>query len=440
MIDESLYPVTSGQVLIKKRNEYSIVKDVKTGEVGRANEDLRDLLLLCDGTRTVAQIAETLFEDFEEPHKEVKKKVAKSIEFLKDLDFIQLAETPEYTPLHIRDSDMEWPLDMAYLEVTNRCNLKCIHCYKTAGNPLPEELSTKEWVSVIDELSKLGVLTLAITGGEPLLREDIAEILKHAAKNVVGVTVFTNGTVITEEMVDVLKGVTPEKIMISLDGASKTTHERIRGKNTFDRTVRSIALLTENGLKVRSNTVVYTENIGELDDLIKLLLDLGVSEMIFDRFMDAGRGKENEELIPPLEMGEIAAQKCHTLEQEAPQRFELRFTPEVQESDSPFSFCGIGTSMVAVKANGDLCLCPVLSGPESTAGNIKDTPLKELWMDSEIFQPFRECTLDDIVCKICSHKLECRGGCKARVLQHYKKVCMPDPWMCAVRGQKWPQQ
>jgi radical SAM protein with 4Fe4S-binding SPASM domain len=435
-MNDSVYPVTSGHLVIKKRGDFNLVKDVKTGVKGRANDDSRALLLLCDGTRTVQDIVEEVAAEYEESQKDIEKKVKKSLEFLEDLQFLSTVEEPVYTPLIVRDTDMEWPLDIVYLEVTNACNLQCVHCYKDAGKALPAELTTKDWITIIDELTALGVLSLAVTGGEPLLREDIFDILHHAHKNALSIALFTNGTLITDHVITALTPLHIERVVVSLDG-TKETHEKIRGKNTFDKTVESIKQLIQNGFKVRSNTVIYTQNITEIDHVIKMLLDWGVYEMIFDRYMDTGRGKKTS-LAPPLEMGAAVAEQCKQSEEKAPQRFELTFTSTMGEPDDYYSFCGIGTSMCAITANGNVVLCPVLSTPQYTAGNVNDTPLKELWLTHDVFQPFRECTLDDTVCGSCPHKSTCRGGCKARALQMYKKVCMPDPWMCSTRGQQWP--
>ncbi len=437
MIDDNTYPITSGKVVIKKRGEKYVIKDLLTTIEGKANEDLRDLLVLCDGTRTVNQIIEELSANYEELPKGIRKKVVKSLEFLKDLRFLEFSDTPGYAPLLIKDADSEWPLDMAYLEVTNRCNLKCIHCYKDAGDPLGSELTTEEWLKVIDTLREMGVFVCAVTGGEPFLREDISDILKYAARDM-SVNVFTNGILVTEETIELLKGINPERVIVSLDGVTRESHERIRGKNTFEKTVETIKLLTEGGLRVRINSVIYTQNIKEIEKLIPFLLTMGVREIILDRFMGEGRGGRKADLIPPLEMGGAVFDQYKKFEKETTDKFELKFTSTIGEADSWFSYCGVGTSMVTVKANGDVVLCPVLSGPEYTAGNMKKTPLKELWLKSTLFKPFRECTTEDTVCGTCSHKQGCRGGCKARALQHYGKVCMPDPWMCATRGQKWP--
>jgi radical SAM protein with 4Fe4S-binding SPASM domain len=437
MIDQQ-YPVTSGQVVIKKRGEFSSIVDVKTGTQGRANEDLRELLLLCDGTKTVEDIAEQLSRNYEEPGKDVKRKMVKSIEFLEDLGFLVLADQPAYTPLIVRDVDLEWPVDVAYLEVTNTCNLSCVHCYKTAGEPLSRELTTQEWMSIIDELKELGILTIAVTGGEPFMREDIFDILEYIAGNTIRLAIFTNGTLLTPDDIEQLRKINPEKVVVSIDGATEETHERIRGKGTFRKTLETIDLLVKNGLPVRTNTVIYTGNAAELHQVAAMLLERGVQEMIFDRLMDTGRGGEHGEMIPPLEAGETITDHLREFEKEASQKLELKFTSDIGEADVSYSFCGIGTSMITLKANGDVVLCPVLSGPQFTAGNVNDVSLKELWLTDEIFQPFRECTLDDTACKSCPHKSECRGGCKARVFHYYNTVCMPDPWMCAARGQKLP--
>ncbi|MBU7026535.1 MAG: radical SAM protein, partial [Theionarchaea archaeon] len=199
MIDETLYPVTSGYVVIKKRGESSFIKDVKKGIGGKANDDLRELLLLCDGTKSAKEIAEEVSKTYKESEKDVKKKVMKSIEFLEDLHLLELADNPGYQPLRVRDTNLEWPLDVAYLEVTNACNLTCIHCYKKGGNPLSNELDSEEWMSIIDELKELGILTVAVTGGEPFTREDIFDIVEYIARNAISVNILTNGTLITPD-------------------------------------------------------------------------------------------------------------------------------------------------------------------------------------------------------------------------------------------------
>ncbi|MBU7019447.1 MAG: radical SAM protein [Theionarchaea archaeon] len=440
MPSEKEFLVSSGSLVIKKQKGGSyLVKDLKQRIQGKGNEDLKELLVMCDGTRTEDDVVRELCRLYSEPEKEVGKKASKSIAFLRDLHFLGSSHEPLHTPVIVRDSDMEWPVDVAYLEVTNACNLKCVHCYKEAGVPRGEELGTEDWVSLIDELASLGVVSIAVTGGEPLLREDIFDILECIVDNVIGLNLFTNGTLLTEDTVSRLKDLNPEKVMVSVDGM-KETHQKIRGENTYDRTLKGITRLINDGIPVRSNTVVHSENVGELSDIIQVLVDLGVREMVFDQFMEAGRGREHGNLIPALEMGEKVSQQCRAFEEKTPQRIELKFTSEMQNTESSYSFCGVGTSMLTVTAYGDVVLCPVLSSPEHTAGNLKDESLESLWMNSPVFDPFRQCTPENMVCGTCPHVTECRGGCKARVLHYYNKVCMPDPWMCATRGQPWPEQ
>jgi radical SAM protein with 4Fe4S-binding SPASM domain len=439
MTSEREYLVSSGSLIVKRQKggKY-LVKDLKKRIQGKANEDLKELLVLCDGTRTVGDVVRELCRVYSEPEKEVRKKASKSIDFLCDLHFLEGSDQPLHTPPIVKNSDMEWPIDIAYLEVTNTCNLNCVHCYKEAGMSHGGELDKKGWISVIDSLASLGVVSIAVTGGEPLLRKDIFDILEHIVDNAIGLNLFTNGILLSEDVVCRLEDITPEKVMVSVDG-TRETHQKIRGENTYDKTVEGITRLVNHGIPVRSNTVVYTENVEELSDIIQTLIDLGVREMVFDRFMGAGRGREHENLIPPLEIGERVSQQCRTLEEKTPQRIELKFTSEMQNTESPYSFCGIGTSMVTITAQGDVVLCPVLSGPEYTAGNLGEEGLESLWKNSTVFEPFRQCTPENMVCGTCSHVLECRGGCKARVLHHYGTVCMPDPWMCATRGQPWPE-
>lgn len=419
------YPVTSGNVIIKKRGNTYFVKDVKTGVHGKGNKDLNELLLLCDGTKTIQEIAHKISHIYEKPLEDIQKTVVTSIEKLTKLHLVTVVDTPAYTPVIVRDADLTWPLDMVYLEITNSCNLNCIHCYKTAGDALPHELTTKEWGTVIDELAALGVFAASVTGGEPFMRKDLFDILTLLTENTIGITLFTNGTLLTEEYVKKLKRIGLEKVAVSIDGTKKG-HENIRGKSTFDKTVKGIKLLIEYGLTVRSNTLVYTGNIHELEALIQLLLELGVNEMVFDRFMGVGRG-ECSPLIPHLDTGKTLS--------DIRKKFE-DIHMKYGDATGLYSFCGIGTSMVTITAQGDVVLCPVLSSPDYCGGNVRDT-LRRVW-DSPVFQPLRDCNLDT-ACGACPFKSDCKGGCKARVFQHYETFCMPDPWMCAVRGQAWPE-
>ncbi|MBW1897011.1 MAG: radical SAM protein, partial [Deltaproteobacteria bacterium] len=125
------------------------------------------------------------------------------------------------------------------IDVTHRCNLRCVHCYlgekQSHWEKRGKELSTAQWISIIDEITEAGCLHLLISGGEPLTRRDFAEIYSHARTNGLLVTVFTNGTLITDRVLELFRDLPPRIVEISLYGATAATYERVtRVKGSYE--------------------------------------------------------------------------------------------------------------------------------------------------------------------------------------------------------------
>jgi MoaA/NifB/PqqE/SkfB family radical SAM enzyme len=156
-------------------------------------------------------------------------------------------------------------------EITCRCNLRCVMCYTDCFNrpeKIRAELSTEEILRIMDELAAAGCLELCLTGGEPLARPDFFELYAHAKANGFLVTVFTNGTLITEEIADRFAMLPPYRIEISLHGLTDLTFDTItQGKGSFHRCKRAIGLLLERKLVVVLKTTAMTLNENEILDI-----------------------------------------------------------------------------------------------------------------------------------------------------------------------------
>ena len=173
------------------------------------------------------------------------------------------------------------------IELTSRCNLKCIHCYiprkpDKSGNYCSrsihgaEELSYSEIIDILNQIQKEGCLWLTLTGGEPLIRKDFLDIYTYAKKKGFLVTLFTNGTLITEEIADYLKEYPPFKIEVTLNGITEETYEKITGvPGSFQKCLRGIQILLErnlpltlksNGMRLNQNEILkireYAEGLG----------------------------------------------------------------------------------------------------------------------------------------------------------------------------------
>ena len=165
------------------------------------------------------------------------------------------------------------------LDLTHRCNLRCIHCYlgESRRTPGREEMDTAKVMSVIDEITDAGCLYFLITGGEPLLRNDFPEIYRRAKQNGLIVTVFTNGTLITDPIIDLFSDLPPHAIEISLYGATSATYEKIaQTKGSYDKCMEGIRKLLDHTINLRLKTILMSINSHEFFAIEHMAKDLGV--------------------------------------------------------------------------------------------------------------------------------------------------------------------
>jgi len=161
------------------------------------------------------------------------------------------------------------------IDLTSRCNLKCVHCY--IKDKPKNELSYDEVIRILDELAEAGCLWLLITGGEPLSRKDFKDIYIYAKKKGFIITLFTNATLITEELADTFAELPPMAVEVSLYGATPETYEKVtRIKGSHERCLQGIEMLLQRGTSVRLKSMILTLNYHELEDMMKYATDRGV--------------------------------------------------------------------------------------------------------------------------------------------------------------------
>jgi radical SAM protein with 4Fe4S-binding SPASM domain len=161
------------------------------------------------------------------------------------------------------------------MDLTHRCNLKCIHCYLDPQNrkrkKFQEEMSTERIINLLDEITHAGCLYLLITGGEPLLRRDFPQIYRHAKENGLLVTVFTNATLINDRILDLFTDLPPKAVEVSLYGATAETYEGITGvAGSYNRCVAGIKQLSARGVNLRLKTILMTANRHEFYEMEQL--------------------------------------------------------------------------------------------------------------------------------------------------------------------------
>ena len=177
------------------------------------------------------------------------------------------------------------PLDGS-IELTHRCNLRCVHCYLGDQHAIREhrreEMTTRQVMTLIDEVVEAGALNLTFSGGDPMVRKDFAELFVYAIKKGLLVTVFCDGVLISERIVEVFKEYPPRMVEVSIYGATRETYESItQVKGSFQRCLAGVERLHENSLRFTLKTVLMTVNRHELEDMRALANTYGV-DFYFD--------------------------------------------------------------------------------------------------------------------------------------------------------------
>lgn len=342
-------------------------------------------------------------------------------------------------------------------DITYACNLRCKHCYATAGKPLPDELTTEEALSIIDKLDRLGVTIISFSGGEPLVRKDIFELTSYAAEKGIYVAIATNGTLIDEETAKKMKENGISYVQISLDG-KKETHEAFRGiKGCYDRTIEGIKNAVKHGFFVNVSMTVTKLNYQDVPAVIELCEKLGVNWFMHYNFIPTGRGREIVDLdITPEQREELLKFLYNrnktsniSLLSTAPQfarvalQCEAGFIPthfyniesgeRLRQLAEFIGGCGAGRFYFAIKANGDIQPCVFFP---LKVGNIREDDLEDLWLHNQVFEDLRN---KDILkgCGSCGYRYYC-GGCRARAFNYFGDYLMPDPG-CINNKKHWEE-
>ena len=190
---------------------------------------------------------------------------------------------------------MQPPFMVSY-SITQKCNLKCKHCYSdSVDQAAPDELSTDEAFRLIDDLSQWGIGLLIIDGGEPLCREDMLDVVKYASTRGMRTTIGSNGTLIDETAAMKMVEAGVMAVAISVDGADAQTHDSFRGiAGAFEQTLKGVEACRNAKLPFQFNTVIRKETLSQLEDLLRLAVDYGADAAEFFDLVATGRAKDGQ--------------------------------------------------------------------------------------------------------------------------------------------------
>jgi radical SAM protein with 4Fe4S-binding SPASM domain len=314
-------------------------------------------------------------------------------------------------------------------EMTTACNLRCVHCHAAGGKAAADELATDEAKSLLDQLAKVPEFRMmAFTGGEPLVRHDLFELLAYSQALGFTNTMATNATLIDDRVARRLRRFGLAIAAVSLDGFTAEQHDRVRGiAGSFVRAIEGMRALRRAGIILHVNITVMEYNIGQLEDLMALVDELGTGILLMYQLVPVGRGRDisqaaldlgaNERLIRFMADAQRTARAI--MEPVAgPQywpfllkRAGISNGPLLRLAEALFHGCSAGRGFVYIKPNGDVWPCPFI---EERCGNVRETPFQQIWASSPVFEDLRkrETRLSGR-CGECEYRRLC-GGCRGR--------------------------
>ncbi|MBF0121832.1 MAG: radical SAM protein [Candidatus Omnitrophica bacterium] len=300
--------------------------------------------------------------------------------------------------------------------ITKECQLKCKHCYRDAGVKQKGELTTAEGLDLIEEIAKAGFKILIISGGEPLMRADVYDLIRHAKAQGIRPVLGSNGLLITREVARKLKEAGLVRAGISLDSISENVHDDFRQEQgAWKGTIAAMKICREEGLDFQIHTTVTTYNYKDVEKITDLAVELGAKAHHIFFLVPTGRGKDMDAVIPDDKYQELL-QKI--MKKQGEVSIELKpvcapqFVPLAKDLGQSTRFqkgCLAGTSYCVILPNGDVHPCPYF--PVRVA-NVRDQKFSEMWKEHSLFKELREANYTG-QCGACEHKMSC-GGCRAR--------------------------
>jgi AdoMet-dependent heme synthase len=321
-------------------------------------------------------------------------------------------------------------------EVTTRCNLNCIHCYASSVDSTHAELTTAEGKRFLDQVAEAGdVRMIVITGGEPLLRKDIFELVEYAGKLGLSVIFSTNGTLLTTDMAKDLDKLGVVNFSISLDGFTESCHEAIRRRpGCFQKALDGLKAAAQTNACVQVNFTAMQENLAELPGVIDFAESLDVDIIMVFQAIPPRQERGAHELD--------AEQQMYLMKTIAEKQKKTRalimpvccpeYWPMLLDkkkgirsiAGKAFSGCGAGSGFSYVRFDGDVWPCNFIP---ISAGNVREKSFTEIWKNAPLLNEFRgpERNVKG-ACGDCEYQKLC-GGCRGRAYAHTNDYFAADP-------------
>jgi PqqA peptide cyclase len=324
-------------------------------------------------------------------------------------------------------------------ELTHRCPLHCVYC----SNPLElqsrsNELSTEVWSHVFKEAAEAGVLQADFTGGEPLARPDIVDLVRSARAAGLYVSLITSGLPLDEVKLDLLVDAGLDHFQLSFQGAREETANDISGTKSHQQKLRVLEWLKRYRIGLTLNFVIHRRNIEELEEMLAIVGESGAGCVEFASVQYYGWAFANrEKLLPTRKQLDYCVERLKRAEEDLQGKTRVLFVvPDYYAKYPKPCVGGWGRKLMLITPNGDALPChaaPIIPGLKFE--NVKNRSLREIWEHSEAFQKFRGEDWMQEPCKSCDRRAQDFGGCRCQAMLLAGDATATDP-VCSLAPQR----
>jgi len=333
-------------------------------------------------------------------------------------------------------------------EITRRCNLRCVHCRSSSETEVKAhpDFPTEEAFRVIDDINSYAKPVIVLSGGEPLMRNDVFQIAQYGTDKGLRMCLATNGTLVNDEICQKIKDSGIRIVSLSLDGSEEKVHDDFRGQhNAFTGTIRAAGLFRNHGIEFIINSSFTKRNQEEIPKVYELAKKLGATAWYMFMIVPTGRGEEiMNELISKEDYEEILEWHYQMEKDEkdilvrptcAPHYYRIVLQKSKEEGSKferrtlKFSTggskgCIAGQVIALIDVDGNVLPCSYFPKP---AGNIRTQSFRDIWENSSLFQELRDFKKYKGKCGSCEYVTVC-GGCRARAYAVHGDYLEEEPF------------
>jgi AdoMet-dependent heme synthase len=345
---------------------------------------------------------------------------------------------------HGKDKDATPALRLVAWETTRNCNLNCVHCRAAATcGPYDGELDTQAALTLLDQIAEVAKPIIILTGGEPLLRDDIFDIARYGHDKGMRMVMAPNGTLVDQKMAKKMASSGIQRISVSLDGSTAESHDSFRGvEGAYEGALQGIQNAKDAGIEFQINTTITKTNLDQIPKILALAESLGaVAHHIF-LLVPTGRGKyivdqeinaeEYEKTLnwfydqrnkTSLQLKATCAPHYYRILRQRAREDGATVTFESHGLDAVTRGCLAGTGFCFISHRGIVQPCGFL---DLDCGDVTHTPFGEIWKNSDHFRKLRDFGALEDKCGYCEYRKVC-GGCRARAYEATDNYMAEEP-------------